>query len=61
MKMPKISIPRIKNPVGVIDSIVTIAGIIFIVVGIHQIYKPAAWITAGAILAFPGIPKKGVK
>ena len=61
MKIPKISIPKAKNPIQMLDMVGTIAGFVCVVVGIAQIYKPAAWIVAGIILVFPGMPKKEVK
>lgn len=51
---------KIKNPVNVADIIGTIAGIVLIGIGLYQIYPPLMYITIGIIMAFPGIPRKGV-
>jgi Na+-translocating ferredoxin:NAD+ oxidoreductase RnfE subunit len=61
MKIPQI---RIRNPgkiIGLLDILVTIAGIACIFAGIYQIYPPAAWIVLGLILALPRVSRKEAK
>ena len=49
------------NVIKILDFTVVIFGIVMISIGLYKIYPPAMWIVAGAILAFPGIPRKAVK
>ena len=42
------------------DKLVTILGILLIGYGLYQIYPPICFVVVGCILAFPGIPRKGV-
>jgi hypothetical protein len=59
--MLKIKHSKIINSMTIIDTAVTIAGIILIGIGLYKIYPPAMYIIIGIILAFPGIPRKAVK
>jgi hypothetical protein len=34
-----------------IDSLIAVAAIVLITVGVHRIYPPAGWIAAGVLLA----------
>jgi hypothetical protein len=61
LKRLKKYIVNAKNYINLADKMITILGIIFIFIGIYQIYSPAAWIVLGVILAFPGMPRKKVK
>jgi hypothetical protein len=58
LKFKKFKIPRIRDPVGIIDSIVVLFGIAMIGKGLYMIYPPLMYICIGVILAFP-ISKKG--
>lgn len=57
----KIHFSKVKNPIDLLDKVITLIGIAFIIYGIKQIYSPAAWIVLGVILAWPGMPRRAVK
>lgn len=61
MKIRKFTLPLIKNPISLFDTVGTIAGIVMIGIGLYKIYPPAMYIIIGIILAFPGFPRKAVK
>ncbi len=54
-------LPKIKNVIGLMDTIGTLVGVIMIGIGLYKIFPPAMYIAIGIILAFPGIPKRTVK
>lgn len=47
-------IMKLLDLMWLIDILGTLIGIACIFAGVYQIYKPAAWIILGVILAWPG-------
>lgn len=52
---------KIIKLIEISDKITVLLGIAMIGIGLYMIYPPAMFIVVGAILSFPGMPRKKVK